>query len=139
MGWLGNVLVKTVVNGLALWLAAVIVPGIHIGEQGSTSKTIATVVIVALIFGLINAVLKPILRLLSLPLVVLTLGLFLIVINALLLELTSWLAGQLDLAFHVDSFWWDAIWGALIISVVASILNAVLPDPDRSARARARR
>ena len=136
MSWFANVLVKTLVNGLALWLAAAIVPGIHLGEQGSTSNTIATIVIVALIFGLINAVLKPILTILSLPFVIVTLGLFLVVINAGLLELTSWLAGNLNLAFHVDSFWWDAIWGALIISIVASVLNAVIPDPDRSARVR---
>ncbi len=134
MNWLGNVLVKTVINGLALWLAAAIVPGIHIGGTGNTSRSILTIFVVALIFGLVNAVLKPILTIVSLPFVILTLGLFLLVVNALLLELTSWLAGGLDLAFHVDSFWWDAIVGALIISVVASILNAVLPEPARSRR-----
>ncbi|MDQ2781638.1 phage holin family protein [Lapillicoccus sp.] len=134
MNWLGNVLVKTVVNGLALWLAAAIVPGIHIGETGDTTRSILTVFVVALIFGLLNAVLKPILTIVSLPFVILTLGLFLLVVNALLLELTSWLAGSLDLSFHVDRFWWDAIVGALIISIVASILNAVIPDPARARR-----
>ena len=64
----------------------------------------------------------------------LTLGLFLLIVNALMLELTSWLAGILNLSFHVDSFFWDAILGALIITVVASILNAIVPDPDRSRR-----
>jgi putative membrane protein len=125
-------LLKIVINGLALWLAALIVPGIHIGEQGSTSSTLVTVLLVAFIFGIVNVVVKPILTILSLPFIVFTLGLFLLVVNALLLQLTSWISGLLDLSFHVDNFFWDAIIGALIITVVASILNAVLPDRDRS-------
>jgi putative membrane protein len=134
MGWLGNVVVKTIINGAALFLAAAIVPGIHLGEEGSTTKTVGTVLVVALIFGIINAILKPLVQLLSLPVIVLTLGLFLLVINALMLQLTSWLAGALGMSFHVDNFFWDAILGALIITVVASILNAIVPDPDRSRR-----
>lgn len=134
MGWLGNVVVKTIINGLALYLAAYIVPGIHLGEQGDTSRTIVTILVVAVIFGIINAVLKPLVKLLSLPVIVLTLGLFLLVVNALMLELTSWIASSFDLSFHVDNFFWDAILGALIITVVASILNAVVPDPDRVRR-----
>lgn len=133
MGWLFGVLVRIVINGLALWLAAVIVPGIHIGEQGDTSHTVTTVLVVAIIFGIVNAVLKPILTVLSLPFIVVTLGLFLLVVNAVLLQLTSWIAGNLDLAFHVDHFWWDAVFGGLIIAVVASILNALLPDRKRAA------
>jgi putative membrane protein len=136
MSWLLGVFVRVVVNGLALWLAAVIVPGIHIGEQGDTSHTVATVLVVAVIFGIVNAILKPILTVLSLPFIVVTLGLFLLVVNAIMLQLTSWISGNLDLAFHVDHFWWDAVFGALIITIVASALNALLPDRDR---ARARR
>jgi putative membrane protein len=136
MSWLAGVVVRVVVNGLALWLAAVIVPGIHIGEQGDTSHTVATVLVVAVIFGIVNAILKPILTVLSLPFIVVTLGLFLLVVNAIMLQLTSWISGNLDLAFHVDHFWWDAVFGALIITIVASALNALLPDGDR---ARARR
>ena len=93
-----------------------------------------TIILVTLIFGIINTFLKPLVKLLSLPFIVLTLGLFLLIVNALMLELTSWLAGLLDLSFHVDNFFWDAILGALIITVVASILNAIVPDPDRSRR-----
>ena len=140
MSWLLGVVVRIVINGLALWLAAVIVPGIHIGEQGDTSHTVSTVLVVAIIFGIVNALLKPILTILSLPFIVVTLGLFLLVVNAILLQLTSWIAGNLDLAFHVDHFWWDAVFGGLIIAVVASILNAILPDRRRTeARARTRR
>ena len=143
MGWLGNVVVKTIINGAALYLAAVIVPGIHLGEEGSATQTLVTVLVVALLFGIVNTFLKPLVKLLSLPVIVVTLGLFLLVINlglftlvinALMLELTSWLAGVFGLSFHVDNFFWDAILGALIITVVASILNAIVPDPDRSRR-----
>lgn len=131
MGWLASVVVKTVINGLALYLAAYIVPGIRVGEAGSDpSTTVVTVLVVAAIFGLINAVLKPLVKLFSLPVIVLTLGLFLLVINALMLQLTSWVSGNLGLAFHVDHFFWDAVFGALIITVVASILNVVVPDRD---------
>jgi putative membrane protein len=82
---------------------------------------------VAIIFGLVNAIVRPILRLLTLPLVVLTLGLFLLVLNALMLLLTEWIANQFDLAFHVDGFW-SALLGALIITVVSFLINIVLPD-----------
>src|SRR6476660_7492472 len=118
MGWFGNVVVKTVINGAALYLAAAIVPGIHLGEEGNTGQTIITILVVALIFGIVNTFLKPLVKLLSLPFIV----------------LTSWLAGILNLSFHVDNFFWDAILGALIITVVASILNAIVPDRDRSRR-----
>lgn len=134
MRWLLGVLVKIVVNGLAVWLAAAILPGIHIGEQGDTSRTIATVLIVGAIFGVVNAVVKPLLTLLSLPVIVITLGLFLLIVNAAMLQLTSWIAGSFDLSFHVDNFFWDAVIGALIITIVASILNAVIPDRDRARR-----
>ena len=109
-------------------------PGSISARRASTGKTIITILVVALIFGIVNTFLKPLVKLLSLPFIVLTLGLFLLIVNALMLELTSWLAGILDLSFHVDNFFWDAILGALIITVVASILNAIVPDPDRSRR-----
>ena len=85
--------------------------------------------IIALIFGVINAIVKPIFRLVTLPSVLLTLGLFLIVINALLLLLTSWLAGLFGLSWHVEGFW-TAVLGSIIISIVSFVLNAFLPDPD---------
>ncbi|MEV5922602.1 phage holin family protein, partial [Streptomyces pseudogriseolus] len=85
--------------------------------------------LVALIFGVVNFLVKPVVKLLSLPLLILTLGLFTLVVNALMLLLTSWLADQLDLSFHVEGFW-TAVLGGLIISVVSWALNVVLPDGD---------
>ena len=84
---------------------------------------IALVTIVAAIFGLVNALVKPLFVFVTSPLLLLTLGFFLRVINALMLQLTSWLAGVFGLGFHVDGFW-PAFWGALIVSVVSFILNS---------------
>jgi putative membrane protein len=80
------------------------------------------------IFGIVNAIIKPIIKLLSLPLIILTLGLFVFIVNALMLELTSWLASIWDLSFHVDNFFWDAILGALIITFVELLLSFVKRD-----------
>jgi putative membrane protein len=120
-----NFAIQTVINGIALWVAAWAVPGITFGEGQTTSSTIWTVAIVALIFGLVNALVRPIAALLSLPFIILTLGLFIFILNAAMLQLTSWLAGQFNLAFHVNEFFWDAIWGSLIITFVSLILGFV--------------
>jgi putative membrane protein len=122
-------LVKVGVNGVALWVAAWLVDGIGFGE-GQFGSKFATVVLVALLFGLINAFLKPLATLLSLPFIVLTLGLFTLVVNAFMLQVTEWIAEPLGLSFVIDEFWWDAIWGALIISIVSMVLNVLLPDGD---------
>jgi putative membrane protein len=123
--------IKVLVNGIALWVAAHLVPGITLADGNtSTSSQIVTILWVALIFGLLNALIKPIMRLLSLPIIILTLGLFALIVNAAMLELTSWVAGQFNLAFHVDNFFWDAVIGSIIITIVSMILNAVLPDGD---------
>jgi putative membrane protein len=122
-----NFALQTVINAVALWIAAWAIPGITFGG-GSTSQVIWTVVLVALIFGILNTFIKPILKLISLPLIILTLGLFVFIVNALMLELTSWLAGKFDLAFHVDHFFWDAVFGALIVTFVSMILSFIKTD-----------
>ena len=88
---------------------------------------------VALVFGVVNAFVKPILTLLSLPAVVLTLGFFLLVLNALMLMLTSGLSTTLGLGFHVAGFW-PAFWGSIVISVVSTLLSVMLPSPPRQGR-----
>ena len=123
-----NFAIKTVINGLALWIAAWAVPGITFGDDMGTANTVLTVAIVALIFGVVNALVRPIAALLSLPFIILTLGLFIFILNAAMLQLTSWLAGVFDLAFHVDEFFWDAIWGALIITFVSLLLGFLKTD-----------
>ncbi|HEY5248393.1 MAG TPA: phage holin family protein [Dermatophilaceae bacterium] len=121
--------IKVLVNGVALWAAAYFVQGIHLAEgSASTSSQLVTILWVAVIFGLLNAVIKPIMTFFSLPVIILTLGLFVLIVNAAMLELTSWFAGQFSLAFHVDAFFWDAVLGAIVITIVSMLLNLVLPD-----------
>lgn len=128
MRWLRNLLITTVVNAAALWVAALLVSGITFGVGAEWSATARTVVLVALVFGLVNSVIKPILKTVGAPLIWLTLGIFGLVINAWMLQLTSWAAQQLGLAFHVERFFWDAVVGALVVTLVSMILGAVLPE-----------
>jgi putative membrane protein len=90
--------------------------------------------IVAAIVGLANAIVKPILKLLSLPIVILTLGLFLIVVNALVLQFAVWLSGQFDLGLTSDGFFWDTFLASIVISIVGWIIGAILPDDGRMSR-----
>ncbi|CAM5508595.1 hypothetical protein SAVIM338S_03742 [Streptomyces avidinii] len=124
-----NFVVKTLANAAALAVAIWLLAGITLDESTSLGRRTVTLVLVALIFGLVNFIVKPVVKLLSLPLFVLTLGLFTLVVNALMLLLTSWLATQFDLSFHVDGFW-TAVLGALIISIVSWAVNMALPDKN---------
>ncbi|MFB6812948.1 phage holin family protein [Streptomyces sp. NPDC056347] len=123
-----NFVVKTIANAGALAVAIWLLQDITL-SGGSTGRKALTLILVALIFGLVNFVVKPIVKLLTLPLFILTLGLITLVVNAAMLLLTSWLAGQFDLSFHVSGFW-TAVLGGLIISIVSWALNMVLPDDD---------
>ncbi|AXH96333.1 phage holin family protein [Ornithinimicrobium avium] len=121
-----KMILTIVANAVAIWVAAYLLDGIQIGGEGS--RFFLTLLGVAVVFGVLNAIVKPILKLLSLPLIVLSLGLFLFILNALMLALTSWLAGAIGLDFHVDSFFWDAVLGAIIISAVSLVVDMLLPD-----------
>ncbi|MGW7350205.1 phage holin family protein [Streptomyces sp. Z26] len=121
-----NFLIKTLANAGALAVAIWVLADITLTGDNTGRKTV-TLIVVALIFGLVNFVVKPIVQLLSLPVLILTLGLFTLVINALMLMLTSWLADKMDLAFHVEGFG-TAVLGGLIISVVSWALNMALPE-----------
>lgn len=121
-----NFVVKTLANAGALAVAIWLLDDITLTGD-STGRKALTLVLVALVFGVVNILVKPLVNLLTLPLFVLTLGLFTLIVNALMLLLTSWLADKLDLSFHVEGFW-TAVLGGLIISVVSWALNVVLPD-----------
>ncbi|MEK8144090.1 phage holin family protein [Streptomyces sp. M10(2022)] len=123
-----NFVVKTIANAGALAVAIWLLKDITLTGDDTGRKVLALIV-VALLFGLVNFIVKPVVQLLTLPLFILTLGLITLVINALMLMLTSWLAGQFDVSFHVEGFW-TAVLGGLIISVVSWALNVVLPDED---------
>jgi putative membrane protein len=123
-----NFLVKTIANAGALAVAVWLLDKITLTGD-STFKKVWTLLLVALVFGLVNFLVKPIVKVLTFPLFILTLGLITLVVNALMLLLTSWLADKFDLSFHVDGFW-TAVLGGLIISVVSWALNVVLPEGD---------
>lgn len=120
--------VRTIINGIALWVAAWLIDGIEFGSSTDTWETVKVVAIVALIFGLLNAFVRPVLKLLSLPFIILTLGLFVFIVNAAMLALTSWISGEIGLAFHVDEFFWDAVLGSLVITVVSMVLSVFDPS-----------
>jgi putative membrane protein len=120
-------LLRLLINAVALLITAWVIPGIHLGAAGPhpTTNDWVTLLIVALIFGLVNSVIRPVLILLSIPLEIITLGLFIFVINAFMLLLTSWIAQGMGLGFRVDRFL-PALLGALIISVVSFVLTRAL-------------
>ncbi|MFJ4486617.1 phage holin family protein [Streptomyces longwoodensis] len=123
-----NFVVKTIANAGALAVAVWLLDKITLTGD-STGKKVGTLIVVALLFGLVNSFVKPVVQVLTFPLFILTLGLITLVVNALMLLLTSWLAGKLDVSFHVEGFW-TAVLGGLIISIVSWALNMVLPDED---------
>jgi len=109
-------LLRLLINAAALWVAIQLLGGIdHRGSWWS-------LLLVALLFGVLNAGVRPLLKLLSIPLIIVTLGLFIFVINALMLLLTSWVSGLLDLGFYVDGFW-SAFLGGLVVSIVSLVLS----------------
>ncbi|MBF6172852.1 phage holin family protein [Nocardia blacklockiae] len=124
-------LLRLIINAVAIWLAAAWVGNIDLvspADQGTGAK-IVVVLAVAIVFGLVNALVKPIVKLLSLPLVIVSLGLFLLVINALMLWLTAKITETTDYGLRVHGFW-AAVFGAVIITVVNWILGVLVPDKD---------
>jgi putative membrane protein len=120
MGFLARLLV----NAAALWVATRIVPGV------TYSGGIMPMLAVALVFGIVNAVIGTVTKILTFPIILVTLGLFILVINGLMLMVTSAVSSALDLGFHVGGFW-AAFWGALVVSVVSTILSLVIRDSRR--------
>ena len=121
-----KLLMRLIVNAVALAVAAWLLKDISVSGSSTTRKVI-TLVVVAAIFGLVNAVVKPLATILSLPFIVLTLGLLIFVINALMLLLTSWISDLINVPFEVNGFG-TALLGALIITVVSWLVNVILPD-----------
>jgi len=119
------------INAVALYAAIAILPGIDYNGHWFG------VVILALVFGVVNALLRPLLKLLTCPLIILTLGLFTLVINTLLFALTAWVGNAIGLFLTIsDPFWWNAFLGALIVSVVSIVLSLILRDELKGRRRR---
>ena len=121
-----GIVIRVVLNAVAVWVATLIVPGVDVTTD-STGKKILTLVVVAAILGLINATIKPVLQILSLPFTILTLGIFALVVNGLLFWLVSAISSAAGAPFHVDGFW-AGFWGALVVSIVSWMLSVVVKD-----------
>lgn len=121
-----NYLLRVLVTAASFWVAVWILPGMEVTTDSGTPETGETIVallIVSVVFGLVNAIVRPIVSLLSLPITCLTLGLFTLVINAAMLALTVWITSFLPMYVVIDSFFWTAILAALIISIASTIMS----------------
>ncbi len=117
---MGRLIIRLVINAVALWVASRVVPGIYVADN------LSGLLIVALIFGVVNALIKPIIQFFTCPFYVLTLGLFTFLVNALLLMLTSYLSGE---RLGVAGFW-SAFLGGIVISIVSTLLSVFLSDDN---------
>ncbi len=120
-------LIRLLVNAAALWVATRLVPGVTF--DGGTLPFLG----VALVFGVVNAFIRPLMQVLTFPLILVTLGLFLLVVNGLMLWLTSSLSASLGLGFHVTGFW-AAFWGAIVVSVTSLLLSMLIRDSSPNYR-----
>ena len=118
-----NVVIRVLITAVALAVATALVPGIEV-HGGTTLSKVLTLIVVALIFGIINTFLKPLIKLIGCLFYILTLGLIGLVVNGLLLWLASWVCGKLKVPFHITGFW-AAFWGAIIVGLVSWLLSLI--------------
>ncbi|GAS86427.1 MULTISPECIES: phage holin family protein [Mycobacteriaceae] len=124
-------LLRAGLTGLALWIVTLIVPGMSFVGGDTTLQRVGIIFVVAVIFGVVNAIIKPIVQILSIPLYILTLGLIHIVINALMLWITSRITeSTTHWGLQINEFWWTAIWAAIVLSIVSWLLSLVW-QPER--------
>jgi putative membrane protein len=132
---MGPFLLRAALTGFALWVVTQIVHGVTIVGGDSKVQRVGIILVVAVIFGLVNAIVKPIVQFLSIPLYILTLGLFHVVVNALMLWITAWISEHsTHWGLQIAHFWWDAIWAAILLSVVSWLLSLVVRDVRRHTR-----
>jgi putative membrane protein len=130
---MGSFLLRAAVTGLALWVVTLIVPGIHFVGGQTTLQRVGIVLVVAVIFGLVNAIIKPIVQILSIPLYILTLGLIHVVINALMLWITAWITEHTThWGLQINHFWWTAIWAAIVLSIVGWLFSVPFRSAERA-------
>jgi putative membrane protein len=124
-----GLIIRLVIGAVSLWIATLVVSGITL-STASVPAAIGTLLVVSAIFGLVNAVLRPIIKVVGCGFYVLTLGLIAFVVNGLLFLLTGWIAKQLALPFAVENFWPSAVLGAVLVGIVSWVLNLLVPDGD---------
>lgn len=121
-----KLIIRWAIGAFSLFVAAWMVAGIRVDGGGWIVYAV-----MAVILGLVNAFVRPLLKLLTCPLILLTLGLFTLVVNALTMLLSAWVANNLfSVGFYIDGFW-SAFWGALIVSIVSVVLNVFVKDDDK--------
>jgi putative membrane protein len=121
---MGPFLLRAAVTGFALWIVTVFVHGINFVGGYTHLQRAGIIFVVALIFGLVNAFIKPVVQILAIPLYILTLGLFHIVVNALMLWITASITEHTThWGLSIDHFWWTAIWAAIVLSIVSWVLS----------------
>lgn len=123
-----GLVIRWLINAVALWVTTLVIPGINVTGE-NTGESVLTILVVALIFGVVNAVIKPLAKIFGCLFYILTLGLIALFVNALLFLLTDWIAAQFDLPFSIDGFW-PAFWGAIVMGIVSWILSMVVPDKE---------
>lgn len=132
---MGPFLLRAALTGLALWVVTLVVGGVDFVGGQTTVERVGIIFVVAVIFGLVNAFVKPVVQILSIPLYVLTLGLIHIVINAAMLMLTAWITEHTThWGLRITQFWPTAIWAAIVLSLVGWVLSLVVRDVGRATR-----
>ncbi|ABL05194.1 phage holin family protein [Mycobacterium ulcerans] len=132
---MGPFLLRAAVTGFALWVVTLCISGIRFVGGDTTLEKIGIIVVVAVIFGLVNAIIKPIVQFLSIPLYILTLGLIHVVINAFMLWITARITEDTTKwGLQIDHFWWTAVWAATLLSIVSWLLSLLTRDLRRVAR-----
>ena len=130
---MGPFLLRAAVTGLALWVVTLIVPGINFVGGDTTLQRIGIVLVVAVIFGLVNAIIKPVVQVLSIPLYILTPRLIHVVINALMLWITAWITEHTThWGLQISHFWWTAIWAAIVLSIVSWAFSLPFRSAERA-------
>ena len=130
---MGSFVLRAAVTGLALWVVTLILPGMNFVGGSTAVQKIGIVLVVSVIFGLVNAFIKPIVQVFSIPLYILTLGLFHVVINALMLWITAWITEHTThWGLQIDHFWWTAIWAAILLSIVGWIFSLPFRSTERA-------
>jgi putative membrane protein len=132
---MGPFLLRAALTGFALWVVTQFVHGLRFVGGDTTLQRVGIIFVVAVIFGLVNAIIKPVVQFLSIPLYILTLGLFHVVVNAFMLWITARITEHTTRwGLQIDHFWWTAIWAAIVLSIVSWALSLVIRDVGRTAR-----
>jgi putative membrane protein len=132
---MGPFLIRAALTGFALWVVTKFVHGLTFVGGDTTLQRVGIIFVVAVIFGLVNAIIKPIVQILSIPLYILTLGLFHVVVNALMLWITARITEHTThWGLQIDHFWWTAIWAAIVLSIVSWLLSLLSRDYQRVSR-----